>query len=94
MSLRGGGLVAPAIRDADLPLEELMARLKDLVRGPGPAPCAGRADRRDDHRDQPGEQGVESVFGVIYPPQVALVGSGRVPSGPGRWVGCSGCAPA
>ena len=25
-----------------------------------------------------GEQGVESVFGVIYPPQVALVGFGAV----------------
>ena len=25
-----------------------------------------------------GEQGVETVFGVIYPPQVALVGFGKV----------------
>ena len=25
-----------------------------------------------------GEQGVESVFGIIYPPQVALVGFGKV----------------
>ena len=25
-----------------------------------------------------GEQGVESVFGVIYPPQVALVGFGKI----------------
>jgi pyruvate dehydrogenase E2 component (dihydrolipoamide acetyltransferase) len=25
-----------------------------------------------------GDQGVESVFGVIYPPQVALVGFGKV----------------
>ena len=25
-----------------------------------------------------GEQGVETVFGVIYPPQVALVGFGRI----------------
>ncbi|WTS75590.1 2-oxo acid dehydrogenase subunit E2 [Streptomyces sp. NBC_00207] len=25
-----------------------------------------------------GDQGVEAVFGVIYPPQVALVGLGRV----------------
>jgi pyruvate dehydrogenase E2 component (dihydrolipoamide acetyltransferase) len=25
-----------------------------------------------------GEQAVESVFGVIYPPQVALVGFGRI----------------
>ena len=25
-----------------------------------------------------GEQGVEGVFGVIYPPQVAIVGLGKV----------------
>ena len=32
IAIRGGGLVAPAIRDADkLPLDELMARLRDLV---------------------------------------------------------------
>jgi pyruvate dehydrogenase E2 component (dihydrolipoamide acetyltransferase) len=27
---------------------------------------------------QLGDQGVESVFGVIYPPQVAIVGLGRI----------------
>lgn len=31
-----------------------------------------------------GEQGVASVFGVIYPPQVALVGFGRIV--PGAWL--------
>jgi pyruvate dehydrogenase E2 component (dihydrolipoamide acetyltransferase) len=31
-----------------------------------------------------GEQGVESVFGIIYPPQVAIVGFGRVVTRP--WV--------
>src|SRR5208282_3282936 len=32
IAIRGGGLIAPAIRDADkLPLDELMARLRDLV---------------------------------------------------------------
>jgi pyruvate dehydrogenase E2 component (dihydrolipoamide acetyltransferase) len=31
-----------------------------------------------------GEQGVEAVFGVIYPPQVALVGFGKVVERP--WV--------
>jgi len=25
-----------------------------------------------------GEQGVETVFGIIYPPQVALVGFGKI----------------
>ena len=43
-----------------------------------------------------GDQGVESVFGVIYPPQVALVGLrasvDRAPVG-GR-AGCSACGPS
>jgi pyruvate dehydrogenase E2 component (dihydrolipoamide acetyltransferase) len=29
-----------------------------------------------------GEQGVETVFGVIYPPQVALVGFGKITQQP------------
>ena len=32
-----------------------------------------------------GDQGVESTFGIIYPPQVALVGFGRIAERP--WVG-------
>lgn len=80
VSLRGGGLVAPAIHDADtLALHELMAKLKDLV-------ARTRAGRlRGSEMSDPtitvtnlGEQGVEVVHGVIYPPQVALVGFGTV----------------
>jgi pyruvate dehydrogenase E2 component (dihydrolipoamide acetyltransferase) len=80
VSLRGGGLVAPAIHDADrLPLRELMAALRDLVT----RARAGRL-RRAELSDPTltvsnlGDQGVESFHGVIYPPQVALVGFGRV----------------
>ena len=80
ISLRGGGLVAPAIHDADtLTVEQLMAAMRDLV---GRA-RAGRL--RGTEMSDPtltvtnlGDQGVESVLGVIYPPQVALVGFGRV----------------
>jgi pyruvate dehydrogenase E2 component (dihydrolipoamide acetyltransferase) len=84
VSLRGGGLVAPAIHDADtLALPELMVRLKDLV-------ARTRAGRlRGSEMADPtitvtnlGEQGVEVVHGVIYPPQVALVGFGTVVSRP------------
>ncbi|MDP1679347.1 MAG: 2-oxo acid dehydrogenase subunit E2, partial [Candidatus Nitrotoga sp.] len=31
-----------------------------------------------------GEQGVEGVFGVIYPPQVAIIGLGKITERP--WV--------
>jgi len=80
ISLRQGGLVAPAIHDVDrLGLEELMRALADLVQR------ARAGSLRSSEMSDPtitvtnlGEQGVESVFGVIYPPQVALVGFGRI----------------
>jgi pyruvate dehydrogenase E2 component (dihydrolipoamide acetyltransferase) len=78
IAIRGGGLVAPAIHDADkLSLDETMARLRDLV-----ARARSGALRSSELSDPTitvtilGERGVETVFGVIYPPQVALVGFG------------------
>jgi len=78
IAIRGGGLVAPAIRDADkLTLDELMAQLRDLV-----ARARSGALRSSELSDPTitvtnlGERSVETVFGVIYPPQVALVGFG------------------
>jgi pyruvate dehydrogenase E2 component (dihydrolipoamide acetyltransferase) len=80
ISLRGGGLIAPAIHDADSKdLATLMRDLRDLVN----RTRAGRL--RSSEMSDPtltvtnlGDQGVETVYGVIYPPQVALVGMGRV----------------
>jgi pyruvate dehydrogenase E2 component (dihydrolipoamide acetyltransferase) len=80
ISIRGGGVIAPAIHDVDrLALDDLMERLKDLVRR------ARMGALRSSEMSDPtitvsnlGDLGVESVFGVIYPPQVALVGFGRV----------------
>jgi pyruvate dehydrogenase E2 component (dihydrolipoamide acetyltransferase) len=95
ISLRGGGLVAPAIHHADqLDLAELMAALKDLV-------ARTRAGRlRGAELSDPtitvsnlGEQGVESILGVIYPPQVALVGFGRVAERPWAVDGLIGVRP-
>lgn len=79
IALRGGGLVAPAIHDvADKKIDELMRNLTDLV-------ARARAGTlRSSEMSDPtitvtnlGDQGVDSVFGVIYPPQVALVGFGK-----------------
>lgn len=95
VALRGGGLIAPAIRDAaDLPLPELMARLRDLV-------ARARSGRlRSAETSDPsitvtslGDQGVEAVFGVIYPPQVALVGLGKVVERPWAANGMLGVRP-
>ena len=44
ISLRGGGLVAPAIRDTDkLSLPDLMAAMRDLVQRARSAGCAARS---------------------------------------------------
>jgi len=80
ISLRGGGLVAPAIHDTDrLSLGELMKSFRDLIQR------ARAGSLRSSELSDPtitvtslGEQGVEAVFGVIYPPQVALVGFGKI----------------
>ncbi len=79
ISLRQGGLVAPALHDADRQgLGELMKNFQDLVTR------ARAGTLRSSELSDPtitvtslGEQGVETVFGVIYPPQVALVGFGK-----------------
>ncbi|WP_306322095.1 MULTISPECIES: 2-oxo acid dehydrogenase subunit E2 [unclassified Streptomyces] len=96
VSLRGGGLLTPVLRDADeLEPTVLMARLKDL---------AGRA-RTGRLRAREltgatltvtnlGDQGVETVFGVIHPPQVALVGFGAITDRPCAVNGLLGVHPA
>lgn len=82
--LRGGGLVAPAIHHADrLSVAELMAAMHDLIRR------ARRGSLRSSEVADPtvtvtsmGEQGVDAVFGVIFPPQVAILGLGRIRQAP------------
>jgi pyruvate dehydrogenase E2 component (dihydrolipoamide acetyltransferase) len=84
VAMRGGGLVTPAIADADeLGLAELMTVLRDLA-------TRARSGRLRGSEltgatitvTNLGDLGVESVYGVIYPPQVALVGVGKVVSRP------------
>ena len=86
IALRGGGLIAPALHDTDRkPLDQLMRELRDLVQR------ARAGSTRSSELSDPtvtvtnlGDQGVESVFAVIYPPQVAIVGFGRIVERP--WV--------
>jgi pyruvate dehydrogenase E2 component (dihydrolipoamide acetyltransferase) len=80
ISLRGGGLVAPALHAADQrSLDDLMRGFRDLVQR------ARAGGLRSSEMSDPtitvtslGEQGVETVFGIVYPPQVAIVGFGKV----------------
>jgi pyruvate dehydrogenase E2 component (dihydrolipoamide acetyltransferase) len=78
INLRGGGLVAPAIHDADtLPLDAVMTTMRDLIG----RVKAGRFRARE--LSDPtitltslGDRGVETIYGVIFPPQVAIIGIG------------------
>jgi pyruvate dehydrogenase E2 component (dihydrolipoyllysine-residue acetyltransferase) len=95
ISLRHGGLVNPAIHDVDKKgLDELMENMLDLVN----RARAGHL-RSSEISDGTitvtnlGEQGVESVFGVIYPPQVALIGFGRITDRPVAIEGMLGIRP-
>lgn len=80
ISLRGGGLIAPALHDVPgQTIDELMGSLADLVKR------ARAGSLRSSEMSDPtitvtnlGEGGVEAVFPVIYPPQVAIVGFGRL----------------
>ncbi|MCU4651709.1 2-oxo acid dehydrogenase subunit E2 [Roseibacterium sp. SDUM158016] len=78
IALRGGGLVAPALMDAGaMTLEQTMAGMRDLV-------TRARAGRlRGSEMTEGtitisslGDTGAEAMTGVIFPPQVALVGIG------------------
>ncbi|HEX7609457.1 MAG TPA: 2-oxo acid dehydrogenase subunit E2, partial [Solirubrobacteraceae bacterium] len=92
ISLRGGGLIAPALHDADgKTLDELMSGLRDLV-----ARARSGRLRSSEMSDSTitvtnlGEHGVDLVHGVIYPPQVALIGFGGIHERPWAEAGMIG----
>ncbi len=86
VSLRGGGLIAPAIRDADQKsLSEIMSALRDIVER------ARKGGLRSSELGSAtititslGERGAEAVTAIIHPPQVAIIGFGRIVTRP--WV--------
>lgn len=79
ISLREGGLVIPAILNADqLSLDQTMDALRDI------AERSRRGRLRSSEISEGtvtvtsiGERGADSIIGVIYPPQVAIIGLGR-----------------
>lgn len=95
ISIRGGGLIAPAIHDAErLTTTEMMQALSDLVRR-----ARGGGLRSSEMADATitvsnlGDEGVRTVFGIIYPPQVALVGFGTITERPWAVNGLIGVHP-
>jgi pyruvate dehydrogenase E2 component (dihydrolipoamide acetyltransferase) len=77
---RSGEVVVPAIHDADaLGLDQLMVALKSLVER-----ARSGSLRSSEITDATltvtnlGDLGADTVLGIVYPPQVALVGFGRI----------------
>ncbi len=84
LALRSGGLLTPALHDVDTkPLAELMQTVGDVIE----RARNGRL-RGSEMTDATvtvtnlGDRGVKTVLGVIYPPQVALIGFGRIAERP------------
>src|SRR5208282_2519196 len=95
ISLRQGGLIAPAIHDVDKKsLSEIMVSLRDLVKRvrAGMLRSSEIADATITVTSL-GDEGVETVFGAIYPPQVALVGFGKIVERPWASGGMVGARP-
>ncbi len=95
ISLRQGGLIAPAILHADEKgPDELMAALRDLI-----TRTRSGGLRSTEMTDATvtvsnlGDLGVETVYGIIYPPQVALLGFGKTMEQPWAENGMLGVRP-
>jgi pyruvate dehydrogenase E2 component (dihydrolipoamide acetyltransferase) len=84
VALRGGGLIAPAIHDVDNKnIDTLMASLRDVVKR-----ARGGGLRSSELMDATvtvtslGERGANTVLPIIHPPQVAMIGFGRIAERP------------
>jgi pyruvate dehydrogenase E2 component (dihydrolipoamide acetyltransferase) len=93
VALRGGGLVNPAIPNTDqLALDRLNEHILDLgTRARSGGLTARELGSATITVTSLGDRGVDSVFGVIVPPQVAMVGFGIIRRRP--WVVGDGVVP-
>lgn len=84
IALRQGGLIAPALLDVDQqPLDMLMRAMADLIDRARSGRLRGsEMTEATVSVTNLGDRGVRTVFGVIYPPQVALIGFGRITERP------------
>lgn len=84
VSLRGGGIIVPAIHTANLKtVYEIMDMLHDII------PRAKAMNLRSSELSDStvsitsiGEGGADCVYGIIYPPQVAIIGFGNISEQP------------
>lgn len=80
IALRKSGLITPAILNTQqMDLSEIMKSLDDLItRTRSGKLKSSEMTQQTITITNLGDLGVESVLGVIYPPQVAIVGIGRI----------------
>jgi len=78
INIRGGGLVAPAIHNMEnLSLGETMSAMHDLVaRARSSGLKSSELSGSTITVSSLGSHGVETIYGVIFPPQVAIIGFG------------------
>jgi pyruvate dehydrogenase E2 component (dihydrolipoamide acetyltransferase) len=86
IALRKGGLITPAILQAEeKSLDQLMSALSNLIeRARSGRLRSSEISEATVTITNLGDLGVEAVYGVIYPPQVALIGFGKIQERP--WV--------
>lgn len=84
VSLRKGGIKVPAIHAANLKtIDEIMSALNDII--PRAKALKLRSSELSDSTitiTSIGEGGADSVYGIIYPPQVAIIGFGNISEQP------------
>jgi pyruvate dehydrogenase E2 component (dihydrolipoamide acetyltransferase) len=84
VSLRNGGIIVPALHQANVKtVDEIMAALNDII--PRARALKLRSSELSDSTitiTNIGQEGVDTIYGVIYPPQVAIIGFGSVSEEP------------
>ncbi|MEX2564614.1 MAG: dihydrolipoamide acetyltransferase family protein [Cyclobacteriaceae bacterium] len=95
ISLRGGGIVVPSLKNADLKsIDEIMDWLNDII--PRTRSFNLRSSELSDSTvtiTSLGEGGADKVFGIVYPPQVAIIGFGNIVEEPVAQNGMIGIHP-
>ena len=80
VALHNGGIMVPAIHQTNLKtVDEIMEALNDLI--PRARAMKLRSSELSDGTitlTSLGDQGADTVFGIIYPPQVAIIGFGGI----------------
>ncbi|MGD8426782.1 MAG: dihydrolipoamide acetyltransferase family protein [Balneolaceae bacterium] len=80
ISLRQGGLMIPAVMNADMKsMEEIRVEFLDMIMRAREGHLKSREiSSATITITSLGERGADTVYGIIYPPQVALIGFGKI----------------